>query len=266
MLTYYESAKHPLGSTVVRPYHIRSESKGGSTSNVIGIDDVTVPASPNFPPTESGASTSYFIFLDWDIYKTSTNSTGFSVRNETQGVDLSIVDPSVGLSNYTCKLYSTISERRNVLEVHVGSTSNVASDTLSLEGYASGMTITAGQIRGVNEFTTSASELRKMQEYIYQIGAWDMDADAQKNVLSTVASSFTIVASDCQIWVDDVTFPTGTRPITWLSSGVPGGTHRFSYTTHITIVLDRQSSAIFDKTTFNSTSQNRGFVWFKGYF
>lgn len=148
-MIYYDPAQNPLTNEIDRPYILRSDSKGGSTDNITGSTDVTIPASPNYPPSESGASTSYFCYLPMDTYRTSTNSTSFSVRNETQGVDLVIVEPSAALSNYTCKFYSTTSERRNVLEVHVGSTSNEAGDVLSYQGIFNASMFCAEQVNNM---------------------------------------------------------------------------------------------------------------------
>lgn len=150
MAIYYDSAKNPQTNVVDRPYTIRSAGKGGSTTNTIGTTDVTIPSAPNFPSTDSGAtSTSYHIFLPFTIYKTSTNTTSFSVYNETQGRALTIVDQDASLTDYTCKFFSQDSERRNMLEVHVGSTSNEASDSLSWEGKADGSLIYAERLNNL---------------------------------------------------------------------------------------------------------------------
>jgi hypothetical protein len=135
---YYDYSIDPVTNTVY-PYILRSLTKGGTTTNKIGVPDLTISAAANFPSTNTTSTPSrYFIELPMDVYYTSTNTSSFSVRNETQSRALTIVTPTATLSNYTCKFMNTGSERKSVLEVHVGSTSNQAGDSLSYEGYFAG--------------------------------------------------------------------------------------------------------------------------------
>jgi len=148
-MSFRDSARNPFTNDIDRLYNLRSESKGGSTTNIIGVNDITIPASPNYPSTDSGASTSYIVYLDYEIYRTSTNSTYFEVRNETQGVDLTIVDAEVALSNYTCKFNPTNTNVRNAIEFHVGSTSNVAGDTISYKAQSAGGLLNAATLNSL---------------------------------------------------------------------------------------------------------------------
>lgn len=135
---YYDYSIDPVNNTIY-PYILRSLTKGGTTTNKIGVPDLTISATPNFPSSMTTSTPSrYFIELPMDVYYTSTNTTGFSVRNETQARNLTIVTPSATLTNYTCKFMDVGAEKKSVLEVHVGSTSNQAGDSLSYEGYFAG--------------------------------------------------------------------------------------------------------------------------------
>jgi len=155
-MSFRDSARSPFTNDIVRLYNIRSESKGGSTTNTIGVNDITIPASPNFPSSDSGASTSYIVYLDYEIYRTSTNSTYFEVRNETQGVDLVIVDADVALSNYTCKFNPTNTNVRNAIEFNVGVGSNSAEDIISFKAQSAGGVLNAATL---NTFVKGVSSI-----------------------------------------------------------------------------------------------------------
>ena len=147
-MSYYTNSKNPYTNAIDRPYVLWSASQGGASSSDyrIGTSDVTIPASPNYPPSESGASTSYFIYTRWDFYKTSTNSTQFYLYNETQSKIITVVDQDASLSDYTGKFMGQGSEKRNIIECHVGTTSNQASDVISYKSVVSGSAFDAYEI------------------------------------------------------------------------------------------------------------------------
>jgi len=269
-VTYYESAKSPLDNTVVRPYRFISDSSTESTSNAVAIDDVTIPASPNFPPSESGASTSYYIFLDLDIYKTSTNSTNFAVYNVTQGRSLTVVDPSVGLSNYTCKFYSTTSERRNVLEVHVGSTSNQASDVLSLAGEFSASIINGEQYstdRRIDyaygtPFGTVQRNEYQIRTRTYPISGWNMNSDA---LLSFSFSESLDSAGDIIELQALINNDSTSNIIYYQLNGGGYAWIQLATTNAVTVSLTRSAGGLFDSTNFESTTISRGIVTIRYY-
>jgi len=147
-MSYYTNSKNPYTNIIDRPYVLYSASQGGASSSsyILGTTDVTIPANPNYPPSESGASTSYFIFTRWDFYKTSTNSTQFYLYNETQSKVITVVDQDAVLSDYTGKFMGQGSEKRNVIECHVGTTSNQASDQISYKAVVTGSVFDAYEI------------------------------------------------------------------------------------------------------------------------
>jgi hypothetical protein len=139
MSTRYLNVQIDGVNNTLYPYMLRSTGKGGASgTTMIEVADVFVPSAANFPSTKVGTPTRYFIDLPYDAYRTTTNSSDFEVYNETQSRALSIVEATATLTNYTCKFFPVTSERRNLLEVHVGSTSNEASDQISYKGLFGG--------------------------------------------------------------------------------------------------------------------------------
>jgi hypothetical protein len=157
---YYNSQKDPFDSdNISRLLDIRSVSKGGGSTTFLGVGDLTVPSSPNFPSTTNGTANRYFIYLPYNLYRTSTNTTSFTVTNETQSKSITIIEPGATLTDYTCKLSPYNSDVLNVIEVHVGSTSNQAGDTLSYQGKAVGSGLNSTIIENLELTTLQASSI-----------------------------------------------------------------------------------------------------------
>lgn len=158
-MTYYNSAVNPFTNVIDRPYSVRSESKGGSTDNVIGATDISISTAANYPPTESGTSTSFYVYMPMAAFYTSTNSSDFTVRNETQAFDLTIVDTTAVLTGRSCKFFTTDSRRSHIIEVDVSSTSNNEGDTLSYEGLFVGSVLRDSDINEMSVNSLAAGNL-----------------------------------------------------------------------------------------------------------
>ena len=158
--TYFNSQKDPFDSdNIVRLLDIRSATKGGGSTNFLAVADLTVPTSPNYPSTTNGTANRYFIYLPYNLYRTSTNTTSFIVTNETQSKSITIIEPGATLTDYTCKLSPFNSDVLNVIEVHVGSTSNQAGDTLSYQAKAVGSGLNSTIIDNLELTTLQASSI-----------------------------------------------------------------------------------------------------------
>jgi hypothetical protein len=149
--SYLNTTKDPVDGSISRYIGFRSATKGGQSTSFKGVNDVTVPASPNFPNISfGGTATRYMIYLPVDIDYQSSASTSYTVTNETQSRDLAIVDPSATLTDYTCKFANNAGDVLNTLEVHVGSTSSQGSDTLSIQGLTIGSNINSTNFDSMN--------------------------------------------------------------------------------------------------------------------
>jgi len=246
----YQSARDPVNDTVTRPYQIRSTTKGGSGVNILGFEDLRVPASANFPPSQSGTATRYFIELPMDPYIENLVTYPFSARNETRATDLVRKDYGEVLTNYTYKLFPSTRSRRAIMEVHFGASSNRASDTISFDGYFVGSAINTEDL-GVS----------------FNIGAWNMDATASVNVtipapfdtqdaLKRISGVDVIIRNNA----DTVRIPLDHGDV----GGAPVGHSAGSWTLTIAgasvITLTRLAGGYFDTAGFNDAVMNRGWV------
>jgi hypothetical protein len=160
--TYREPTLDPVDNSAAAYYHYRSTSKGGAGTDIVGIDDLTVPAALNFPPADSDTTpTRAFIYFEWILDATDLAGTRPTViRNETQGFDLVRIDSTATLTNKTFKIFPDSSYSRNVIEVHIGTVGNstVLGDSLSIEGYSVGTTIDSDRINNVDAVSLKISD------------------------------------------------------------------------------------------------------------
>lgn len=176
---YYDYSVDPVTNQIY-PVILRSASKGGSTTNKIGVIDVNVPAAANFPSSFTTSTPSrYFVELPMDAYWTSTNTASFSVRNETQGRNLTVISPAASLTDYTCKFATTAAEKKSILEVHVGSTSNMANDTLSYEGYFAGTTLKSTIFDHVQMGSITFNSTATVEGNIYQVAGYKIATNGE---------------------------------------------------------------------------------------
>jgi len=88
---------------------------------------------------------------------------------------------------------------------------------------------------------------------IVNIGDWDMDATASVNVAHGLTST-DIVSVD--VWIrEDV--GTVMTPLTYNTAGTPAGYFRFDGTN---VILNRLAAGVFDSTSYDATSFNRGYI------
>lgn len=100
----------------------------------------------------------------------------------------------------------------------------------------------------------------KMRRIVYEIGSWDMDADASKIVSTDVVFSkvrgisFMIIND-----AGDQLYPNGVTQIAFtpaLNAAVGGS----DVGGELSILMSRTASGFFDSTSFNDTGVNRGYV------
>lgn len=293
--SYYNSQKDPMDSdNIPRLLDIRSATKGGGSTTFLAVDDLTVPASPNYPSTTNGTATRYLFYLPYSVFRTSTNTTSFVVTNETQSRDLVIIEPGATLTDYTCKFSPSNSDVLNVLEVHVGSTSNQANDVLSYQAKALGSninstifdnltistlqvssinvtngidasTMTSSNVDIVNQFKAfrygidyiSTAGTTSVEDVVYrtfEIGSWDMVTSAS----ITITHSFSIPYDYTIMIQDDSRTLVRDFKINNLNSNGYIDFQKGS------IILNLTTASIFKTSNYNSTSINRG--WISGFF
>jgi hypothetical protein len=297
--SYYNSQKDPFDSdNIPRLLDIRSATKGGGSTTFLGVADLTVPTSPNYPSTTNGTANRYFLYLPYNLYRTSTNTTSFVVTNETQSKSITIIEPGATLTDYTCKLSPFNSDILNVIEVHVGSTSNQAGDTLSYQGKAVGSglnstnidnlklstlqassisvtngvessTFTSSNVDIKNQFksfrygldyisTSASTSVESVFFKIYELGIWDMN-----NTISlTLNTSSVSVPYNFNIMIQDDSRTQLYSLTSPYQAGIPNARIFF---TKGSMTIDLNTSSTFSLgSQFNSTSINRG--WLSGFF
>lgn len=100
----------------------------------------------------------------------------------------------------------------------------------------------------------------KMRRIVYEIGAWNMDADASKIVSTDVVFSKVrgisfVIINDAE----DAIYPNGLTQSAFTPEleAAAGGTNTGG---ELTILMSRTAGGFFDDTGFNDTAVNRGFV------
>ena len=269
MALLYNPALDPVDNTVSNYYHIRSTSKGGAGSGILGISDQTIP-SANFPV--SGTATRYFIYLDWAVDITDTGTRPIVVKNETTATTLTRVLYTPPLTTNTYKVFPVTSEGQQIIEIHVGVGSGTAGDTISCDLYSAGTVLNAdGYNNLVNNTVSSAGAITTLttmrnvggidsgatgvyvKTIVYDIGTWNMNfASAGSrsiavavgvNYLTSVLSFNAIIYADSGL---------GT---TEFCGGVSGGK---IFTDGTNITLEQSITSYFDSSAFSSTASNRG--------
>lgn len=95
----------------------------------------------------------------------------------------------------------------------------------------------------------------KLNKTIVDIGDWNMDADATKNVTHGVAD-FTKIRQVTAVVRNDA--DNNYSPLDAIISGnIPGGVNSFNATT---VVLNRVAGGFYDNSAYDSTSYNRGWI------
>jgi hypothetical protein len=141
---FKDTAIDPATGTIPEYYKIRSTSKGGAGTGIIGVDDETVPSSATFPVV---TPTRYILYTDYDIdYNTVASGVrDFQITDETRSQVLLRVDSDVTPSTNQFRIFDPVNGVANAIEVHVGVGSTQAGNTLSIEGYIKGGVIKADQ-------------------------------------------------------------------------------------------------------------------------
>jgi hypothetical protein len=88
---------------------------------------------------------------------------------------------------------------------------------------------------------------------VVNIGDWDMDATASVNVAHGITST---KIRSVEVWIREDTGNVMT-PLTYNTAGTPSGYFTYDGTN---VILNRVAAGVFDSTSYNATSFNRGFI------
>jgi hypothetical protein len=94
---------------------------------------------------------------------------------------------------------------------------------------------------------------QRLRTKVVNIGDWDMDATASVNVAHGLTS--TDIRS-VQVWIREDVGP-AMLPMTYNQAGTPAGYFSFDNTN---VILNRLAAGVFDSTSYNATSFNRGYI------
>ena len=277
-MVFYESQRDPVDNSIADTFHWKSTSSTGSSTTI--FDDLIVPSSPNFPQS---TAIRYMINLPGEPYYAGVLAAThpFVLADVTSTTILTRVAPTATLTANTYKLFPATAETPGRTEVHVGSSSVTAGDTLAYDGYfinsiisstdmntyspqtilSSEVTITRG--RGVDYNSTGSTSLVYLQEVIYEIGIWDMEA-ASSFAVPHDLSDITKIVNIRAIIIDDT--ESVIKPLTYFDEGFPyagtplmGGIRGVQSTY---VQLARSTNGVFDSGgLYDSTTINRGYVY-----
>lgn len=287
---FKNSCLDPVDNTYADYFHIRSTTKGGAGSSIVGYEDLVVPASPNFPPADAvGTSDRYYIYLRFNPDISDIGSTRpWTVTNETTATNLTIItSPGATLTTNQCRIFPATSQMRNLIEIHVGAGSSSASDDISFDGYGDSWVIDADfqNDPSFNTVTTDSdvtvgNDLSvgndvsvtgnatltggvdaggngvMLKIKILNIGVWNMHRSSGGSFSVSVAHGLTISkirSINIQILGD------GSTSLYPISDSTDFGGFTYSCgTTNILMIVGVGS--IFDSTGFEDNTINRGYI------
>jgi hypothetical protein len=261
-MQYFDSQRDPVDNTIADSYYFKSTSSTGSSTTI--FDDLTIPASPNFP---NSTATRYIMNLPGEPYYAGieAGSATFVVKNVNTTSFLTRVAYNGSLTANTYKIFPSQSNTPARLEAHVGVGSNSAGDVLSWHGrfvtsiISSSEMNSSNPINGFQAIYRDSAGLETMvgvHHKIMEIGIWNMAASNTVHVehgLTDYAKirkiSAIIVNDSLETYYD-----------------IDEGSSAFYYAplmqcSSIAIDLNRGVNGFYDTVNFNSTIINRGWIY-----
>jgi hypothetical protein len=131
-MTYFDSLRDPVDSSISDTYHWKSESSTGSSTTV--FDDLTVPSSPNFP---NSTAIRYMLHLPGEPYYDGVlaGTHPLIVKNVNSSTILSRISPNGTLTPNTYKIFPSNSVNKAYMEINVGIGSCQPNDIIAFDGY-----------------------------------------------------------------------------------------------------------------------------------
>jgi len=257
-----DSLRDVVDNTVNDYYYWLSVGSTGTTTAYATtyFNNLTIPASPNFP---ASTATRYIVNLPGEPAYTDIdagNST-FVIKNINTTTILTRVAPANTLTANTYKIFPETADRRGCLEVHVGTGSNSAGDSLAFHGRFISRIISSSEFNSIETATYidqyNATTSIKIYNAKIDMGIWDITSTDSIKVYNPlcmgdkVLSYITIINDDSTNykWNLETYFnSTAVRALVYIESSF--------------FTLSIMSTDLSGYTYFNSTIINRGHIYF----
>lgn len=224
---------------------------GNDTNDATSFSAIATNATAYLQLVPSGTVGSQIVTSSWTstapVYRDDLHGWYASAASSTRYVGGCV---KTGATSYELKFI--ITPRSNIRHEQAESFTNLTTTTMTVTDTAS----VAGVLTASGGISENSVTIKRK---IVDIGDWDMDTNAQKNIAhgldyTKIRNVFILIRDDANINI---------RPLDWggntgVLSGLPNGNWRLD--AFGDVIATRGGTGLFDSTDYNATSYNRGWV------